>query len=264
MLTKPAASPKCMALALGLSLAAAGPAMASAYTICSELDGRAKQTVITIDNHCISSSQKYEGNTFKIDIDQQAALITITGDYRYKAPLSRIGTTDCANAKLLTFRQPGHAMRRFGVILNGRFRGYVDHTQSRARRCAQHHRFREKGGLFTPAALTQRGFAKVDLSSWQPRSAPSLLGALGALVANHPEAIEGRPTMQIDMAPSADSSMMIVEVTQHGLLDDSVSGQRHVAHVKQGPKGWHLVGLWQQSMCARGRLAGQWTGGRCS
>lgn len=248
----------------GLSIAVAGPASASAYTICSELDGRAKQTVITINNRCISSSQKYQGNTFKIDIDQQAALIKITGDYRYKAPASRIGTTDCAGAKRLSFRQPGADLRRYGIIYNGRFRGYVDHTQSRAKRCVQHHRFHERGGLYSAAGLTQRGFAKVDISARQPKSAPSLIGALGSLATNHPEAIEGRPTMHIETAPSADGSMMIVEVIQHGLLDDSVSAQRYIAHVKQSPKGWQLVGLWTQSMCARGRLAGQWTGDRCS
>ncbi len=251
-----------LSITWGLSIAIAG--QASAYTICTELDGRAKQTVITIDNRCISTSEKYQGNTFKIDIDQQAALIKITGDYRYKGSVSRIGTTDCAGAKRLSFRQPGADLRRYGVIYNGRFRGYVDHTQSRAKRCVQHHRFHERGGLYSASGLTQRGFAKVDISSSQPKPAPSLIGALGSLATNHPEAIEGRPTMHIETAPSGDNSMMIVEVTQLGLLDDSVSGQRYVAHVKQGPKGWQLVGLWRQSMCARGRLAGQWTGSRCS
>ena len=258
----PAAARKTTALALGLSIAWTGPV--SAYTICSMMDGRTKETVITIDNRCVSSSQKYEGNTFKIDIDQQAAMIRITGDYQYKAPISRIGTTDCAGARRLSIRQPGIGLRRYGIIYNGQFRGYVDHTQSSAQRCVRHHRFRERGGNYSATGLRQRGFTRVDLTTHQPRTAASLIGALGSRVTGHPEAIEGRPTMHIEIGPAASGSMMIVEVTQHGLLDDSVSGERYVGHVKQGPDGWRLIGLWKQSMCARGRHAGQWTGGRCS
>ena len=93
----------------------------------------------------------------------------------------------------------------------------------------------------------------------------------------HPETTEGRPTAQIDMrranwrrewkgfdSPNYGQPFIAVTITQHGYLDDSVSGGRYFAEIRQDENGqWKLDGFWRQNMCARGTYAGQWTKERC-
>ena len=246
-------------LALTLALMPATVATAADYTICAQLDPGKGQTIVTIDNGCISSSRKYLGNDFRVNVDQRTAFITITGDYRYKDPAGGIGTTDCAGAKKLTFRQPGFGKRLFGVIHNNRYRGRIDLTGTAQPACVRQHSFRQQPQRYTANGLAARGFATVDPASWPTRSAASLIG-----IFSHPESTEGRPTMRLEIGAGGKAGVLVVEITQHGLLDDSVSAQRFVGHVKEGGKGWQLVGLWKQSLCARGERAGQWTPGACS
>lgn len=96
------------------------------------------------------------------------------------------------------------------------------------------------------------------------QSAGSVLGLFESLTRNHPEGLEGGPRMVIIVEPSEEGTAMKVTVERTGLLNDSVSADRHVGFATQRAGKWVLTGLWRQQLCARGVQRGKWTKTPCA
>lgn len=102
----------------------------------------------------------------------------------------------------------------------------------------------------------------VDLADWSPKSAASLMDVVAPVYSGHPEALEGEPTLDIELAPCSGRQAIQVRVKMTGYLDDSVAGEQFLAVVEPGGDGWVLADLRKRHLCARGSGAGQWTAGR--
>lgn len=100
------------------------------------------------------------------------------------------------------------------------------------------------------------GYKPVDISSWQPRTAPSAMALVEPLYRGHPEASEGRPTLKIDLRPDEDGNGVIIDIEMRGYLDDSVSGEQYRALITWTEDGWTLKALGVRYICARGSTAG--------
>lgn len=109
---------------------------------------------------------------------------------------------------------------------------------------------------------TLEGYRPVDLASWEPRTAPSVMALVEPLYRDHPESLEGGPTLKIDLHPG-DSGELIIELEMGGYLDDSVAGQQYRAIVVQSSGGWRLQALGTRYICARGSNAGKPTVNLC-
>jgi hypothetical protein len=108
------------------------------------------------------------------------------------------------------------------------------------------------------------GYEPVDLSDYQPREAASAVMLLQDLFEGHPEAMEGRPVLKIDLKQTEDRSALLIDLEMTGYLDDSVSGEQYRAIVVEGTKHmFRLEKLGKKIKCGRGDNAGQWTTGKC-
>jgi hypothetical protein len=84
------------------------------------------------------------------------------------------------------------------------------------------------------------------------------------LFEGHPEAMEGRPVLKIDLKQTEDRSALLIDLEMTGYLDDSVSGEQYRAIVVEGTKHmFRLEKLGKKIKCGRGDNAGQWTTGKC-
>lgn len=111
--------------------------------------------------------------------------------------------------------------------------------------------------------LRKKLFSPVDLKSWDPKMSPSLMALFAPLYNSHPEALEGRPSLTIDVRKTTSGNQMVVQITMLGLLDDSVSGEEFLGFVAHQENIWVLKSLWKRNLCSRGELAGQWTRKLC-
>lgn len=108
------------------------------------------------------------------------------------------------------------------------------------------------------------GYEPVDLTDYQPREAASAVMLLQDLFEGHPEAMEGRPVLKIDLKQTEDRSALLIDLEMTGYLDDSVSGEQYRAIVVEGTKHmFRLEKLGKKIKCGRGDNAGQWTTGKC-
>lgn len=111
--------------------------------------------------------------------------------------------------------------------------------------------------------LRKQLFSSVNLTSWAPKRASSVLELFASVYKNHPDTLEGGSSMKIDVRKTASGNAMIVQIRMLGLLDDSVSGQEFLGFVGLREDGWVLKSLWQRNLCARGEQAGLWTRKLC-
>jgi len=99
------------------------------------------------------------------------------------------------------------------------------------------------------------GYMPVDLSSWQPRTAPSVMALVEQLYRGHPEAVEGRPTLKIDLRRDSGDAI-VVDIEMRGYLDHSVDGEDFRAFVIWTEKGWRLDALGVRYICSGGETPG--------
>lgn len=104
------------------------------------------------------------------------------------------------------------------------------------------------------------GYAPVNLSNWKPRTAPSAMALVEPLYRGHPEGMEGRPILKIELRKEGET--LVIDIEQTGFLDDSVRGEKHRAIVVQSSTGWRLQRLGKKVSCYRGGKS--WRTGRCS
>jgi hypothetical protein len=108
------------------------------------------------------------------------------------------------------------------------------------------------------------GLSPVDLNRYEPRRAASPLSLIEPLVRNHPESLEGRPSLRIDMRK--DGERFVAEIETGGLLDDAIEARQFRALIGRRDGQWELQALGQRWRCSRGPLGmtGAWTTMRCS
>ena len=99
-----------------------------------------------------------------------------------------------------------------------------------------------------PASL--KGFEPVKIESAKATS-DRVINLVLPYIGNHPEAMEGRPMLDISIKLQGDS--LIFDLKMGGYLDDSVSGEHFRGIIKPSPKGWELVDLGVKSICYRGK-----------
>jgi len=245
-------------VAVSIVLGIAGQAFAKDLSICAEHNPSARDLTLIVSNRCVSSSYKYEGHDIEATVEQERAWIRIEGGFNYTPPASGIGTTDCGGAKQLKIKVPGAEARRYSVVHNSTYLGLIDFTAKQGRICAS-----ERTHSAFPTAAELKKWTAVDIAEWKPGTAPSLMELIAPVFDGHPEAVEGRPTLSVEIeeAPKDDAMQIMVRMT--GYLDDSVSGEEFAGLAAMGRDGWVLKGLWKRQLCVRGPTAGQWTAEPC-
>ena len=73
---------------------------------------------------------------------------------------------------------------------------------------------------------------------------------LEPLYRNHPERLEGRPTLRITMRREGDRRL-VMDVELGGLLDDAIEARAFRAVVEKEERGWMVVALGTRQRCAR-------------
>jgi len=235
------------------------------YIVAAIYNYGARSIELTAHTGCVSSSFRKLGNNIRFEVDEDRALITGTGYFTYKSPKSRAAKTDCQGAAKLTIELPDVDARRYAVVINGKYRGVLDFTQSakppRLTTGATKLRARGKTGILARMQLSN-AYASVNLDNWTSRSAASVMDLFRPITKGHPESLEGRPEMDISLRGGPKS--VTVKITSYGYLDDAVAGGKYLGVVTKTADGWYLDSLWQQNLCARGKKAGQWSKGPCS
>ncbi len=80
-------------------------------------------------------------------------------------------------------------------------------------------------------------------------------------VAGFPESPEGRPHLTLN-AELADSGLLVIEITEFNLLDDSVASVQRRYELSPAEAGWHLVAFGHRQQCYRGS-DGEWQADPC-
>ena len=111
-----------------------------------------------------------------------------------------------------------------------------------------------------------------DWRNWRSRDVFDLLDPI---LKGHPETDEGRPTVEVSVSRYIErgriendqagnpQSFIGAKITRRGLLDDAVAGDRYFAQLSYSGDLWSISRLWGQQLCARGHLAGKWSGRGC-
>ncbi|MEL7445598.1 MAG: hypothetical protein AAGK02_07270 [Pseudomonadota bacterium] len=245
--------------------------------ICPQLDTANSELQVRVSSGCMSTSTSYAGNDLELEVDQNYAQIRVTGDLQFNSG-GRIQTADCMGRKDITLTAEGIEQRRYSVSYNGEWLDTLDLIENpKPDKCLNAGARGIQSGYDLAFKSAYKDWNNDPVSGWREWRGTGVLNLLAPVLDGHPEGEEGRPTAMIEMKqmqwrreaslrdPSHDPSPFIaVTITQHGYLDDSVSGGRYFAEVRMDEAGeWKLSGLWGQWMCARGVKAGQWSGEPC-
>ena len=84
------------------------------------------------------------------------------------------------------------------------------------------------------------GFRLVDVEAGAS-SSQRLIDLFLPYIGNHPEALDGRPTMTLDLRRVGD--MIVVDLEMGGYLDDSVAGEHWRGLAVEGGDGWTLIAM---------------------
>ena len=82
-------------------------------------------------------------------------------------------------------------------------------------------------------------------------TADKVIDLLLPYIGNHPESLEGRPTL--DLSFQKHDEALVVDLVMGGYLDDSVSGEHYRGFIIRSAKGWQLLDLGVKPVCARGQ-----------
>nr|WP_298930205.1 hypothetical protein [uncultured Erythrobacter sp.] len=279
---------KCLRHAAAFALSAvvlSAQAQAKVGTICLELPAGAGKVKAKISSGCLPTSPQHKG-AFSIEVDAERAVIAVDGAFKPTRE-QRIGTADCMGSRTIEQDAEAAGPRRYSVVVNGEYRGILDASDTQFGMRAVKDCFAGNGQvqLRRPEAIAS--YRPASFKDWIGRSKDEPSNALytnaystpaeaaAALLGNHPESMQGRPSAQISISKAKWQFggfpkppipyFMAIQIEEHGYLDDSVSGKRTFAAVKQDPATgeWRIGRHWYQFMCARGERAGQWSGQPC-
>lgn len=252
-------------LSLPLALVVGTSALAQGVNrVCADYDSAKKTLAFTLSNGCVSSSMKYLGHDFKVEQGYVKNSVKISGAFKYKAPVSRIGTADCMGRKQVSIVQPNAAPRRYNIMVAGKWVGTFDFADSSGRIC----RNVSTRAAGTPGSVKRdipgyiiNNYRPVNMGNYQTRLAKSPFALLSQLTAGHMNQREGRPETKISIR--TEGQLFLARIRQYGYLDDSVSGEDFVAVIARKGKGFELLKVYKRFMCARGENAGMWTKRLC-
>jgi hypothetical protein len=244
--------------------------------ICPTLDQTTGELEVQVKSGCISSSLSLIEQNLALEVDQNYAMINVTGDMTFGGG-GRIVTSDCMGGQTITLSAQEIEARDYVLLFNGQRIDNVDFTDPsfEAECLSAGGPTRADNGTINRSVI--KGYNDNPIEGWRDWRGSSVFDLLSPVLDGHPETMEGRATTTIKMSKESwrreystrpqtydRSPFIAVRITQGGYLDDSVSGGRIFAEVRMDENGqWKLDGLWGQYKCARGSKAGQWTGGRC-
>lgn len=260
------------------SLAIIGQAQAAharvAY-ICPKLTGSDLQ--VEMKSGCVSTSSTLTRNDLAIKVDQQHAMIVLSGNLTYESRSIR-ATADCMGSHTIPLSAQGIETRRYSVLFNDELVGIADFLSDPApKECL----IASGGGSLKEESLVNLAsysdWNDNPFDGWENWRSSSVIDLLGPALSGFPEEMEGRTSSEISIEKqhwtrrsfttnrtTSNEPFIGVSITQHGYLDDSVSGGRFFAAARQDEDGeWKLERFWTQNMCARGPNAGQWTADSC-
>lgn len=252
----------------------AGAAQARVQYICPELDTASNRLSVNVKSGCMSSSTSYIANDLAVEVDQQRAHITITGDIEFGGG-GRIVTADCMGAQSITLTADGIEARRYTVSYGDSYIGLANLLDDPApKQCLQ----------TDQAKLAYRypTIHKTEFRDWSTDLFPghkewrsaTPMDLVSKVLGTFPETDEGKFDMELSFKKMMwagwpaqrtlppHEPFLAVRIERHGLLDDSVSGDRYFIAMRFDGE-WKIEQLWGQSMCGRGDNAGQWTGKPC-
>ena len=267
------------------SCAMTAQAQASVGNVCLELPAGAGIVKAEIASGCLPTSPGHEG-AFQINVDASTATIAINGAYE---PVREqlIGTMDCMGSQVIEQEAKAAGPRRYSVMINGRFSGVIDASDTTYGMRAVRECFADHSQVQGARPETLTVYKREMFRDWIARpkgkttdplytSSYTTIGdAVAALLGNHPESMEGRPSAEITVSKGEWRGFqfrkpprvrfMAIQIEEHGYLDDSISGKRTFAELRRNPQtgAWSIGGHWHQFMCARNERAGQWSGEPC-
>ena len=261
-------------------------AQARVGTICLELPAGAGTVKAEIASGCLPTHPKYDG-AFAISVDADRAVIAVDGAFN-PTTQSLVGTADCMGSRVLEQEAEAAGPRRYSVMVNGEFRGVIDASDTTFGMRAVKQCFEGASQVKVARPESVTAYNRSMFNDWiaRPKGKTtdplytadySTIGdAVATLLGNQPETMEGRPSAEITISKARWSGsrvskppevhFMAVRIEEYGYLDDSVSGKRTFAEIKQNEQSgaWSIVGHWYQWMCARGEKVGQWTAEACA
>ncbi len=264
------------AAALALSAQSAAARSNVSY-ICPTLDTRTGELTVRVDSGCMTGMARFKDHDLELEVDQNHAGITVTGSINYHPITSPIVTADCGGATQVTLKASGIEARQYSVVFDGQYLGTADMlTDPSPDQCMSTMRRVRHHGIAHVNRQSFKDWSTDPISGWKDWRGDDVFALLSPLLSGHPETDEGLPKVEIKIEkrfwnniwavrgkPWKNEPFIAVWITRHGFLDDSVSGDRFFAELRQGPDGWHVEELFGQNMCARGENAGQWTGDAC-
>lgn len=274
-----------MSLAVRILLAASAgtafvqPALAQSNVsyICPSLNSGTGMLTVKVDTGCMTGMARYRDNDLKLVVDQNRALISVTGSINFHPIDSPAVIQDCRGARQFALSASGIEPRRYTVMFNGSHLGIAD-TLSESPSAACMYAVRHRRGSDIQH-INQRSFhdwSDDPMHGWREWRGASVAALLAPIWEGHPDTTEGRPVVDLKIEkriwnvrwpsrhkPWKSEPFVAVWITRHGLLDDSVSGDRFFAELRHDSTGWRIETLFGQNMCVRGEKAGQWTAGPC-
>lgn len=261
------------------SLMIATQAQATASDIagfCLELDANSETLAATARTGCLSSGKRDVENSLALEVDNESAVIRVTGEFQVEYQF-HIGPTDCMGSSTISLTAEGAAPRRYSVIYGERMLGVADFTQTTDEAmCFDSGRFDSALPTYTHRNFSD--WSTTQFKGWQDWRGADLPTLLAPLIEQMPASHEGRPSFKLEVekalwlprvvrkpfGPARQrQEVLTVRLTQHGILDDAISGMRLFAIARQTGKGWRLQNIYSQQMCARGQRAGQWSSAPC-
>ncbi|MGH1353097.1 MAG: hypothetical protein ACRBBN_20155 [Methyloligellaceae bacterium] len=108
----------------------------------------------------------------------------------------------------------------------------------------------------TTAASAQQGFRPIDVTNWKPENSETPLDLIASLYKGFPEALEGKPKVNINLTKNEDGKSFLIRLEMTGYLDDHTDGERYRAVVVRDGDKWRLKSLGKQWKCYRGSNKG--------
>jgi len=268
---------KCLLAVAGLALATQAQAQTARTLvgfICPNLNATAGRLEVRVSNVCLPAGSQIEAQDLSLEVDQQHALIKVTGGFE-ASPGSRVGNTYCPATQYISLDADGIEARRYTVLYEGEYLGVANFLRGEdPPECldASNLLARRSG-----PSILRLSFADWDanpVAGWRDWRGTDPWTLLSPILSTHPESLEGGPRASVEMERlrwrgvsgmnrGGPPWFIGVWITRHGFADDSVSGDRYFAGIVPDEAGWRVERLWRQHMCARGDQAGQWTTTGC-
>ena len=267
---------KASLIAMGMLLMAGSQAaQARVAFVCPQLNPATGKLSVKVSTGCITGMARYKDNTLSLDVDQHNAIITVTGEINYHPIESDIVTADCAGAQSITLEATDIEQRRYMVSYESVPLALADLIEDPApKACLSVRSAKDPYRHPTVDIATYMDWSQEMIDGWREWRGSDPVLLMAPLLANHPESEEGNPTLSFSFAKrhwvgigypgDPDRKPFLgVSIERHGFLDDSVSGDRYFAELRYEDGVWRIEHLWGQSLCGRGKKAGQWSGEPC-